>query len=313
MSNIDLTKFTPRQKKCWDDIKTYPNRYPKYANLTDEQLLKKIDDMLDDMSMRITVTNNKIIDLTIQKEVALFLADKPDVAGLYYTLEFLWSMGSLEFQTQLDIAKFIGYSENTYYKLRSRLVKLGLIQINKNGRRQTIQFNFVHRLSEFSKIPVDPSKHFEFFKSYIPKIKFDTPEIINQTNKQSAQVLFDGIVKEKAQEMVKKKEVRQKKEEARFPNEYYESVLNAFKKYKKIGLMGPEIVRAKKAIKQMFLADRSPKQIIDCMKFFADHNKEDEYKWLQNWTLETVMKKIPEFLGGQLKSNRMEDQYPSLK
>ena len=62
----------------------------------------------------------------------------------------------------------------------------------------------------------------------------------------------------------------------------------------------------------MFLAQRSVKQIVDCMRFFSEHDRDEDYKWMQSWTIETVMKKIPEHIAGKLKARSMDDDYEQL-
>lgn len=98
----------------------------------------------------------------------------------------------------------------------------------------------------------------------------------------------------------------------KFPQADYEVVLDAYCKAKRIELAGPEIARIKHAIKQMFLAKRTPEQIVACIHFFKRYQSDERYKWMQHWTMETIMKKIPEFVGGTLKVQEMGDDLPNV-
>jgi cellobiose-specific phosphotransferase system component IIB len=97
-----------------------------------------------------------------------------------------------------------------------------------------------------------------------------------------------------------------------FPNEDYNLVLDAFRKYKGVGLVGPEVLYHKRAIKLMFEAKHTPKEIIDFMKWLKENEKNEEQPWVKMWTIWTVQKKIPEFLGGKLKiSKTIEEEFPA--
>ena len=46
----------------------------------------------------------------------------------------------------------------------------------------------------------------------------------------------------------------------------------------------------------MFLSDRTPEQIIGCMEALEKSGEE----WTSNWTMDTVRRKLPEFVAGRL-------------
>lgn len=78
----------------------------------------------------------------------------------------------------------------------------------------------------------------------------------------------------------------------RFPQEWYDEVLTAYQKLKKIELKGEEYKPAKRDIKTIFMSQRTPEEIIRCMKWLASGEEE----WSEQWTLGTVFKKLAEFL-----------------
>lgn len=72
----------------------------------------------------------------------------------------------------------------------------------------------------------------------------------------------------------------------------------------------PDEGRYRKAAKNMFLSGWKVFDILQCMKFFNEHCKQEGYEWMQNWTLETVGKKIGEFKAGALKRPELGDDLP---
>ncbi len=248
-------------------------------------------------------------DISIRFEPALFLLDKTELGGIYLNLLVLSQIDYIAHKKQNELAKRIGLSNDTYYKRRDKLAKLGLIKLEKHGKKRVILIRKFNRLLEF-KLPSDLQKYDAYLDKQIRLIRPLTENDLKQEEERLEQLRIDGIAEEKASEIVKKKEEIKKKEEQRFPAEDYVSVLNAYSKYKGLGLVGPEVLRAKHAIKQMFLAQRSVKDIVDCLRFFHDHWNKDGYQWMHNWTLETVMKKMPEFVAGKLRLPEIGDDIP---
>lgn len=80
-----------------------------------------------------------------------------------------------------------------------------------------------------------------------------------------------------------------------FKSEDYLLVLEAYQRLKGIRLQGEEFMPVRQAVKTMFMSDRTPEQIVACMEWFASL-KED---WARNWTINTVGKKLPEFVAGK--------------
>lgn len=259
------------------------------------------------------IDNRKGLDIISQFEIGLILSEHRELAGTYFQLQFFSSIGILNYLNITELCSLLKVSENTYKHDRDELVKLGLLSIRTTGKKKNITFNIVSRIPKFEL----PNAEMQWV-SYLEKCKKGlvayTPEFRMQQQKeendQAAKIKIDAIVKERVEKEKEKARAKAKREEVRFPEEDYKLVINAYTKYKGIGLVGTEVVRAKRAIKQMFLAQRSVKQIVDCMKFFHDNQRDEEMKWLQFWTIETVMKKIPEFVAGKLKAHTMDDDYP---
>ncbi len=274
------------------------------SNLLQERMLREEDNLLVEL-----INEEAGDDILIRFEQALFLLDKTELGGLYLNLLTLIRIGYLKHQKQNEIAKRIGLSNDTYYKRRDELARLGLIKLEKRGKKRIILIRKFNRLSEF-KLPSNLQKHDTYLNEQINLIKPLTENDVKLEEQQLEQLRINGIAEEKATEIIKRKEEIKKKEEQRFPADDYRIVLNAYSKYKGVGLIGPEVLRAKHAIKQIFLAQRSTNQIIDCLKFFHDHANNENYRWLHSWTLETVMKKMPEFVSGKLRLPEIGDDIP---
>lgn len=276
-------------------------------------MIENIEASNEEKNVILTATDerkNNPIALTI--EVFILLCNSGELFGFYISLIFLQQMKILNFRKQEDIALLLGVSLPTFNERRDGLVKLGLINLIRKGKNKHLILNGILSLSRFS-IPMEESKQLLWFEKMRKDIIILTPEKAKELEledqKRMDQLFVDEIVHETKKEVIKEIVEAKKKEEKKFPSEDYAMVLNAFKKYKGVGLLGPEINRAKHAIKQMFLAQRTPKQIVDCMKFFSENIKKEEFKWLQSWTLETVMKKMPEYVAGKLKGARIEDDF----
>ena len=83
-----------------------------------------------------------------------------------------------------------------------------------------------------------------------------------------------------------------------FSQKDYDEVLDKYQQLKGIQLQGREFDPVMQNIKTMFMSQRSSKDIIACMEWFADKAEEGgrEYDWTKNWTIRTIRLKLPEFL-----------------
>jgi|GEM_PF-3662389 len=85
-----------------------------------------------------------------------------------------------------------------------------------------------------------------------------------------------------------------------FKKEDYDLVLNKYQLLKSIELQGQEFSPVRQAIKSMFMSQRTPEQIIGCMEWLASLKAD----WASRWTINTVQKKLPEFVAGKFTKDK---------
>lgn len=304
-----MNYFEGLVKRVREDKTFNPNKVRTEAEIIAEA---KKRDAEDDDAEIIFVTDRSTADVVLPFDLVTFCIGRVDLLGfilhLYYAEQTRLATGN----KIVNLSRFMGITPNTFKMKRQELIDAGALEIVKNGKRSYTRINKISRLPTFE-LPTD----FEAALAYIEQAKkqlyFFNKKVLQDMERMQREQERKEVVDTRVKELLKKEQEKKKRQEQReaikFPAENYTMVINGYKKYKQVGLVGPEVLRAKRAIKQMFLAQRTPKQILDCMKFFAEHKKDKGFEWLRSWTLETVMKKIPEFLAGQLKSERMEDQY----
>lgn len=242
------------------------------------------------------VNENSFDSVKNPLELYAILHDRIDLLGFYLAISHLINLGVLPFKKQEQLADILHLSKPTYIKFRNELIERKVLALVHHGNKL-----WTLKLLQISRIPLIKIPSREDAHSYLDSLQRKVHPL---SEKEIVQISMDGIIKEEVKKEIvksKEKEIEKKKqEEIRYPEEDYKIVLNGYKKYKGVGLIGPEIARAKKAIKEMFKASRSPKQIVDCMKFFKENQNDDENRWMRYWTLETIGKKIPEFLANSL-------------
>lgn len=96
-------------------------------------------------------------------------------------------------------------------------------------------------------------------------------------------------------------------------NDEYRQVIDEYMKCKGIRLQGEEIKDTAYVIKKMFNSSRRPDEIIKFMTWLRSNENKEEYPWIKGWTINTVQKKIAEFVAGKLKVRTWEDEYPRFK
>ncbi len=84
----------------------------------------------------------------------------------------------------------------------------------------------------------------------------------------------------------------------KYPKENYDLVISEYQNIKGISLQGDEYKPVQQAIKTMFMSDRTPHQIIDLMQWLENSTE----AWTNQWNIDTVKKKMPEFLAGKLEN-----------
>jgi len=242
-------------------------------------------------------------DIMFQFEKMLFLLEKPDLMGILLALMGLHQIGYVQYKTQKHLAKRIGLSEPTFIAKRKQLEAMGLIKIIINSNKMVMDLKFLSRL-KFFKLPLDASKQSDYIDSAVKTlIPMDEKEGLLKENSTIYNIYSTNNINN-TNNIVQKSKT--------FPKQDYDIVLTAYKKYKGVGLVGPEVAYHMKAIKLMFQADRKPKEIVDFMKWLHDNEKNEETGWVKTWTIWTVQKKLPEFVAGKLNTKTVTDTYPRL-
>lgn len=97
-----------------------------------------------------------------------------------------------------------------------------------------------------------------------------------------------------------------------YSNDDYVYVISAYMQYKGIELKGDEIKDAFFIVKKIFYSERTAQQAIQLIQWFRKREKDESYRWVWNWTLNTVQSKLPEFLAGKLRIPEMGDDIPEV-
>ena len=245
-------------------------------------------------------------DMSIKFELALVLYNRTDLLGIMLSLFFLNQIGFIHFKTFKHLSEAIGLSDTTLRKKLKELQALGLLEILINSNKIVMNIKNLCRHKNFM-LPTNPSKQSDYLESTVKSI-------LENTQKDGQLPLTHSIYTNntsKSNNLLTNKDISNMvpNDNRRFPKEDYNLVLDAFKKYKGVGLFGPEIPQCLRAIKTMFRADRKTKEIIEFMKWLHDNENNEDVMWVRTWTIWTVQKKIPEFVAGKLKVRKMEDDY----
>jgi hypothetical protein len=194
-------------------------------------------------------------------------------------------------------------TEPTFIKRKNALIRLGLLEIKSEGNSRNYNLKIFSKLKNF-KLP----KSLKEMRIYLDNSR-KSLQILGQENK--SQITLSNIynnITSKNNNTNTNINITNKT----YPREDYNLVLEAFQRYKGIKLAGPEIPQQLKAIKMMFQAERKPQEIVNCMKWFYDHQDDEETSWARNWTIWTVQKKMAEFIAGKLGgSTSLDEEYPT--
>jgi hypothetical protein len=256
-------------------------------------------------------------------ELIMILWKKPELISMYISFIILSRLKTGFMLTQPQTAELIGISYKFYLKCRDSLEELNLIKIERDRNSTvTIKLDNVRLWGLYSndrgvcRQTSDPImfKTFEELldftentgKSLVDKLK-SIPIKEGQTN--LLHNIYNNISSNNINNnnyKISNNKSNNNTNKVTYPKEDYITVLDAFKKYKGVGLMGPEVSYHMRAIKMMFQAERKPKEIIDFMKWLHDNEKNEETPWVKTWTIWTVQKKIAEFSGGKLEVAKEE-------
>ena len=273
--------------------------------------------------------SNEQAPAVIPIEFMILLWGRDDLVGLFLSLWFV-SKAEIPFGTQPDLAEILDMSYSSYIKRRKELEDLGLIKVEVKNNNFTVLHLEIDRLwgllnftrgsikiyqtqrkpkevkeniANMRKSLLDSLQKQPFLTGQLPlsnNIYINNSLNSSNTNNTNS-VKSDNSVKRVTSDV------------KTYPKEDYNIVLSAFKKYKGVGLAGPEVSYHMRAIKMMFQAERTVKQIVDFMKWLHDNENNEETPWVRTWTIWTVQKKIPEFLGGKLRiSKTTEEEFPAI-
>lgn len=250
--------------------------------------------------------------LILAQEGIIMLWKKLDLLGLLVSLIFILKVHP-SYIPQQKLAKLVGLSYLSFLKKRKELESIGLLEVETSNNNMSVIHLHYDKLWGLIKIII-PS--YKIYKTSLEDTNIDRlSNYLENTGKSLSDHLdtflsddkktrksnniyniFNNIISNK----------NNNKDNDKYPKEDYDLVINAFKKYKGVGLMGPEIAYHRRAIKLMFQASRKPKEIIDFMKWLRDNERNEETSWVRQWTIWTVQKKIAEFLGGKLEVGKEE-------
>ena len=246
-------------------------------------------------------------------ELVMILWSKPELIPIYIYFMILCRLKANFVLTQPQTAKLMGTSYLRYLRKRKELEDLNLIRVDsEKGGFVTIRLDNKRLWGLYETMRGVYIKH-------IDPIVFNTFEELLDFTNNTGKSLIDELkklpVKEGQESLLHNiyinnipnnknnnnyKISNNNTNKKTYPKEDYAMVINAFKKYKGVGLMGPEISYHMRAIKMMFQAERKPKDIIDFMKWLHDNERNEETSWVKTWTIWTVQKKIAEFVAGKL-------------
>jgi len=259
------------------------------------------------------VMDETINPLALPYELNLILLGRIDLIGLYITMMFL-SKSRTRYTTQPNTAKLAGLGYLAYLRKRKELEELGLLEVD-GTRNNMAQINLLHpklwglikmiRVSYQNDKSSLEDENIDKVKEYAVNTGKLLVEELKKTPLKEGQtellhnIYIDNISNNKNNNNYKISNSN-KDNSKKYPKEDYAMTINAFKKYKGVGLMGPEVAYHMRAIKMMFQAERKPKDIIDFMKWLHDNERNEETSWVKTWTIWTVQKKISEFVAGKL-------------
>lgn len=160
-----------------------------------------------------------------------------------------------------------------------------VVNARKNNNYENSENNCIACNEEISKIPIDVLKYFNS--------RIDSSQIV------VSKVVPTVPLNNKYKIINNKYKTKTKRDQIKFSQKDYEKVINTYQEIKGIKLVGNEFLPVQQAVKTMFMCERKPSEIIQCMKWMS---KDRFYKL--SWTINTVKMKLPEFLAGKLDPNK---------
>lgn len=222
--------------------------------------------------------------------------------SLYLVMKRIASEEGTCWASPITIGKMMEVSPNTVRKYRDKLLKRGWIKkIGIKGKtKPTDDFEIV----DLWKLNMDYYAQKESSTGEQSKRKFTSctkkVQLVNLESSTGGNK--EEIIKKKPKKDTRFAKSQTERKLNKFRKEEYAEILDEYQLLKGIELKGQEFSPCQQAIKTMFLSSRSKEDIVACMRWFAERagSGEKDYEWTQNWTLNTIKIKLPEFLAGKL-------------
>jgi hypothetical protein len=258
-------------------------------------------------------------------EVALLFGSDMTNLGFYVRLLLLSQSGILDNVNQQQLAKLLNITPQWLIPKLKTLISLGLLVQQKKGK--DCIYKIVNPvLPDETILEVGRLKNTLIINTIKENFNYqETAELLDKTSKSSAKRQTQFTQNELSlaniynyntstpkpknilTSKVKLNTPPKKPDIKRFPKIWYNMVLTAYAKHSGVERVGPELSWAHKATRNMFLAGRKPQEIIKFMEWLAENNDNPEFKWLKFWTMDTVRKRLPDFLAGKLTGEEDQD------
>ena len=263
-----------------------------------------------------------IENISLPVAILLLLQDDAPLLRVYTKLilfDFTYGLQSL---INTKLAQLLGIAPQHCTKLVKQLENLGLVKSTHIGRKVTLQLTVPQKLLTDEQVRKlfttkknlhneDDLKNIDLLgKNLVKTSKVPDQESltlpyniytntlnISNTNSSNVNTKGDHL------KIPKKRNPNIK----RFPRIQYNQVVMAYKRISGTDRRGSELKTAMNYTRAMFLAGRTPKQIIDFMEWIEENKDEKKFEWLKFWTLGTVQKWLPDFLSGRLTNEEDDD------
>lgn len=257
--------------------------------------------------------------------VELLLRDSPELLSIYTRLAFLAKKDLLGRFSQKDLALQLKISPQYLVRITKKLEDLHLVERIKHKKTVRVvllvppipkemvdeleQLNYSLTLMGTIKLQFNPEKLQEMLdttsKNLIKAVKKIPKKELTLTYIYNNNLLTTKPVNTKGDHL----KIPKKRNEniKRFPKIQYNQVISAYKRISGSDRKGSELKTAMNYTRAMFLAGRTPKQIIDFMEWIEENKDQKKFEWLKFWTMGTVQKWLPDYLSGRLTNEEEQD------
>ncbi len=269
-----------------------------------------------------TTQGVSIENISLPVAILLLLQDEAPLLRAYTRLILLDYTFGLENLVSSKLAHHLGITKQHFGKIIKQLEDLGLVKKKHSGREVTLQLTVPPKLLTDEQVRKlftmkknlhneDDLKNIDLLGKNLVKVSkvpdqesltlpyniYTNTLNISNTNNNSVNTKGNHL------QIPKKKNPNIK----RFPRIQYNQVLMAYKRISGTDRRGSELKTALNYTRAMFLAGRTPKQIIDFMEWIEENKDEKKFEWLKFWTMGTVQKWLPDFLSGRLTDEEEDD------